>query len=92
MANLLGIVLILLAIVVLVVCVLGLIRPQWLAFSKDGAHPSRLFIVVGLLLLPLMLFLTGSSLLDPPNLVTEIGVLVPTEAAPASLAQPAENN
>lgn len=87
MANVVGGVLILLAIVVFVVCLAGLVKPSWLTLSKSkgGTPPSRLFIALGLVLLPLMLFFTGGALLDPP----QVEATSPVQAAPQTADAPA---
>lgn len=65
MSNVAGVVLMLLAVLVFVMCLIGLISPKWLKYSKTGDAPKRSHIAWTLFLMPLLLLGVGGSLLDP---------------------------
>lgn len=96
MSNVVGVVLVLLALVVFVMCLIGLISPKWLRFSKDGTPPKRTHILLGMLFVPLVLFGIGGGLLDPvedkgaPQTVAANDAPKQEQAAPVPSAPPAQ--
>ncbi len=66
MSNVIGGVLLLLAVVVAVMCLIGLITPKWLKYSKTGDAPKRSRIALVLLFVPVILLGIGGSLIDKP--------------------------
>ncbi|MBD7961183.1 hypothetical protein [Comamonas avium] len=64
MSNVIGGVLLLLALVVAVMCLIGLIAPKWLKYSKTGDAPKRSRIALVLLFVPIILLGIGGSLVD----------------------------
>lgn len=66
MSNVIGVVLVLLALLVFVMCLIGLIAPKWLKYSKTGNAPKRSHIALALLFVPIILFGIGGVLIDDP--------------------------
>lgn len=64
MANLFGVLLILAAVVVFVLCLVGLVKPSFLKRAKAETPPSRLKILLAGLLLPFLMFGLGGAFLD----------------------------